>query len=391
MSEQAPFGVIFDFFLGARIILPPYDGRIPRKVRLYDYMAPPYEIPFGKEQKYVNTKVGFFVKYKLEILEGDSVVFTHDYDCRNKTVVITSDGVLGDNIAWMSSIEQFRKLHGCKLIVGMHREYIPLFKHQYPEIVFYDDKELDENWVAKRNIYAAYILSYRSDDRVCILRKIDSRQIGLHHVAQDALGLNFTEAVRPRINIMSPNKRPIKAKEKYVVIATAAGGVFKMWNNPSGWADVAKHLHGLGYRVICLDKEATYRNGGWPQYIEDQTGHRPLTERARWLAHADLFIGLSSGLSWLAWAVGTPVVMISGFSLPFIEFENPYRVINTDVCTGCWNDMSIPAPTLTDFTWCPRHKGTPREYECSRMISSEQVIAMVDRALADRQAKENPA
>ena len=37
-----------------------------------------------------------------------------------------------------------------------------------------------------------------------------------------------------------------------------------------------------------------------------------LQERARWLKHAAFFVGLSSGLSWLAWAVGTPVVMISG-------------------------------------------------------------------------------
>jgi autotransporter strand-loop-strand O-heptosyltransferase len=49
-----------------------------------------------------------------------------------------------------------------------------------------------------------------------------------------------------------------------------------------------------------------------PHGVEDETGDRPLQERARWLRHADFFIGLSSGLSWLAWAVGTPVVMISG-------------------------------------------------------------------------------
>ncbi|MEJ0003708.1 MAG: hypothetical protein WDN30_09295 [Pararobbsia sp.] len=36
-------------------------------------------------------------------------------------------------------------------------------------------------------------------------------------------------------------------------------------------------------------------------------------ERARWLKHAAFFVGLSSGLSWLAWAAGTPVVLISGF------------------------------------------------------------------------------
>ena len=61
---------------------------------------------------------------------------------------------------------------------------------------------------------------------------------------------------------------------------------------------------------------------------EDFTGNRPLQERLSLLHHADFFIGLGSGLSWLAWAADTPVVMISGFSHPSTEFHTPYRVIN---------------------------------------------------------------
>ena len=51
---------------------------------------------------------------------------------------------------------------------------------------------------------------------------------------------------------------------------------------------------------------ATYSMGD-PHGAEDETGERPLQERARWLKHAEFFIGLSSGLSWVAWAAGTPV------------------------------------------------------------------------------------
>ncbi len=50
-------------------------------------------------------------------------------------------------------------------------------------------------------------------------------------------------------------------------------------------------------------------------------------------------MGLSSGLSWLAWAAGIPVVMISGFTHPTNEFATPYRVINYHACNGCWNDV----------------------------------------------------
>jgi autotransporter strand-loop-strand O-heptosyltransferase len=115
-----------------------------------------------------------------------------------------------------------------------------------------------------------------------------------------------------------------------------------------------------------------------PHEAEDETGDRPLAERVRWLRHADFFIGLSSGLSWLAWAAGTPVVLVSGFTHPLNEFATPYRVINYHTCNSCWNDRGIKFDS-TDYLVCPRHKDTPRQFECSRLITAEHVISTIRR------------
>src|SRR5262249_58748292 len=135
-------------------------------------------------------------------------------------------------------------------------------------------------------------------------------------------------------------------------------------------------LKEAGYRVVCIDQKPTHGQGlVWnhmPNETEDETGHRPLQERARWIAHADFFIGLSSGLSWLAWALGRPVVMISGFTHPLNEFQTPYRVINYNACNSCWNDPRV-AFNRHDFLCCPRHQDTPRQFECTRLITAEQV------------------
>jgi hypothetical protein len=32
-----------------------------------------------------------------------------------------------------------------------------------------------------------------------------------------------------------------------------------------------------------------------------------------------------------------------------------------------------------DFMYCPRHKDTPRQFECTRLITTEQVKAVVAR------------
>ena len=151
------------------------------------------------------------------------------------------------------------------------------------------------------------------------------------------------------------------------------------------------HLKKAGYRVLCIDREATYGQGFvWnhiPYGAEDFTGALPLQERIALLEHADFFIGLGSGLSWLAWATGIPVVLISGFSLPNCEFYTPYRVINTHGCFGCWDDVNIHFDHK-DFFWCPRHKGTDRQYECTRLITGQQVINHIERL---RQSLKKPS
>jgi autotransporter strand-loop-strand O-heptosyltransferase len=140
---------------------------------------------------------------------------------------------------------------------------------------------------------------------------------------------------------------------------------------------VVRFLKEKGYRVICIDQKPVHGFGlVWnhiPHGAEDETGDRSLQERARWLKNADFFIGLGSGLSWLAWSMQIPVVLISGFSHPNTEFDTPYRVINYHTCNSCWNDVRVRFDHK-DFLWCPRHKDTPRQFECTRLITAQQVI-----------------
>lgn len=90
------------------------------------------------------------------------------------------------------------------------------------------------------------------------------------------------------------------------------------------------------------------------------------------LTESDVFIGVGNGLSWLAWACGTPVVLISGFSEAFTEMKDCIRIsAPSNVCRGCFNKYTL---NKEDWHWCPVHKGTDRQYECSKTINSEVVI-----------------
>jgi autotransporter strand-loop-strand O-heptosyltransferase len=70
--------------------------------------------------------------------------------------------------------------------------------------------------------------------------------------------------------------------------------------------------------------------------------------------------------------------MISGFTHPTNEFTTPYQAINWHACNSCWKDVRHRFDHK-DYLWCPRHAGTPRQFECTRLITPAQVIAALQR------------
>jgi autotransporter strand-loop-strand O-heptosyltransferase len=97
--------------------------------------------------------------------------------------------------------------------------------------------------------------------------------------------------------------------------------------------------------------------------------------------HSDFFIGLSSGLSWLSWALNKNVVMISNFTLPNHEFMiNCTRITNKTSCNGCWNNPNFKFDK-GDWNWCPIWKNTDRHFECHKTITPEMVISQIQHLL----------
>jgi len=95
------------------------------------------------------------------------------------------------------------------------------------------------------------------------------------------------------------------------------------------------------------------------------------------LQESHFFIGISSGLSWLAWSSGIPVVLISGFTDVYLEpFNNINRIMNKDVCNSCWHTHKFDSG---NWNWCPIHENTDRQFECSKEITPQQVIGEIEK------------
>lgn len=328
----------------------------------------------------VTSRRKYFVRFELQVFDGERLVFHHAYDARGRHVLIHPSGTaLGDTLAWIPAVEAFRLKEQCEVHVVLPTHLQALFVKGYPAIRFVSSESADS---LDEPFYATYHLGFFSPYTDRDHQPTDPRMSSLQDAAAYLLGVPCEER-RPNIVVAESARR---VAERYVCIATQSTAQCKYWNNPRGWPVLIAHLKARGYRVLCIDQHREHGGDGvvntMPEGCEDFTGNHPLEERASLLKHADFFVGLSSGLSWLAWAVGTPVVMISGFSHPHTEFHTPYRVINFHACNSCFNDTTCDFDDR-DFLWCPRRRDTPGRFQCSTAISPEQVIAQVERLIVD--------
>jgi autotransporter strand-loop-strand O-heptosyltransferase len=381
-TQLGPLGIRYDFNQGARVVLPAREEGEPAwRIRLSDLETGNPLFESENRGAAVASSKRFYVRFRLQVWSGDEQVLEHDFDCAGRDVLVQFPiGTLGDILAWFPYAEKFRQAHGCRLTCALSGLIIPVLADAYPEIEFVSHEELVERELADR-FYATYSMGLFFDDKENNWQPCDFRQVGLHRTAGYILGVDPSETA-PRL-ALEDDSRPID--EPYACIAVQSSSGCKMWNNPAGWHEVVRHLKAAGLRVICIDQKPVHGSGllysHIPNGAEDETGDRPLAERARWLAHAEVFVGLSSGLAWLAWAARTPVVMVSGFTHPTNEFTTPYRVINWHACNSCWND---PRERFqhADFMWCPRHQNTARHFECTRLITGAHVNSVIDQALA---------
>jgi len=310
----------------------------------------------------------YYTKWTVRVKEDNSVIFSNILNLENRRVYISfGSKSLGDSLAWIPYCEEFRKKHNCKLIVSTFLN--DLFKDQYPNIEFVEPGE------TVYDIYAQYQLGWfynKNGEFDSNKHPFDFKKQPLQKTATDILGLDYVE-IRPEL------KLPNKIKKKKVGIGFHSTAQAKYWNNPDGWQAVIDYLDSLGYECMIYSKEGNgYMNNFYPKRVTIYKGGN-LQEVIDDLSTCEFFVGLGSGLSWLAWACKLPVVLISGFSEKWAETKlDTYRVINENVCHGCFNWDRLDAG---DWNWCPLHKGTDRQFECTKEISCGMVIKEINKII----------
>lgn len=316
----------------------------------------------------VHSKISVDDFYK-KVIDQNSIRKIKSIEIKyNKVLICLDSNSLGDTIAWMPYAEEFRKKHKCKVVLSTF--WNKFFKKEYPEIEFIEPGKVVYNINGQFDVGWYVPWDRRKNPN-------DFRTIPLQQTASDILKLEYKE-IKPKITIPDKSKN---IDGKYVCFGMHSTAQAKYWNNPLGWQEVVDYLNSLGYKVVHISKEQGCYMGNYPpKNIIDKTGDFSIEDRIIDLKYADMYIGVGSGLSWLSWAVGTPTILISGFSSPWCEPSlGIERIFNSEVCNSCFNDNSIEFDK-GDWNWCPRKKG----FECSKKISSEKVIEAINRIIKSK-------
>jgi autotransporter strand-loop-strand O-heptosyltransferase len=323
--------------------------------------------------------VQYFVNWNITILKDSKSFWQYRLNLENKNVVIEIDsGSLGDNLGWFPYMEEFRKKHNCIVYAGNYgAAYSDNFfkKEYYPNLYITDSGAVQETAA----IFAKYKIGVYYNKTNTGFNPDHHRDtfLGVPHqqIATDILGLPFKE-IRPLID-----ERPRPKSKKQVCISMFSTAQAKFWNNRTGWQEVVDWLNKQGYEVKLLGKEQDGFMGNYiPNGVIPVESTKDIEVAIEELRNSAAFIGIGSGLSWLAWALNTPMILISGFSNPITEMQSNCKRIKAprNSCTGCYNRHIFDRG---DWLWCPDHKNTDRHFECSRKITSRMVIVRLQELL----------
>jgi len=287
-------------------------------------------------------------------LEGEEK-FSHTLDLAGKNVIISMGSkALGDTIAWMPYVEEFRKKHGC--IVHCSTWWNAIM--DYPEINFIMPGDVVDD------VYASYEVGCFDDNPA--KNPTNWRTVPLQKVSADILGLDY-KPMRTRLKYEQHkpkgNGNPPKP---YVCFSEFSTMQAKLWNREGAWQKIIDYLNGLGYDCISISAERSplervIRHNG--QSIE-----QTLTD----ISGCEFYIGLNAGPTWLATAIGKPVIMLTGLSEEWNDFPNPYRVSVDTGCKPCFNNTDIPIDR--DFSWCTNED----KFVCTKAITEDMVKDTID-------------
>jgi len=312
-------------------------------VRFYDEKGSIVYENTIKSNCWVRLNRQYYTRYTTKVWQDGELIYSNTLNLEGKEVLITIDSkALGDTMAFIPYCEAFQEKHKCKVTVSTFWNKIL----DYPNLKFIEPGQAV-------GCTAMYHLGYFYDPDK---EPVPANKVPLQQSASNILGLDYVELV-PKVKV---NRERLDLG-RYVTIATNSTAQCKFWTRAE-WQILINYLHSKGYRVINVSRETN------PFENCEPISNTSIEYTMQVIAGAEFMVGLSSGLSWLAFAIGTHVVLISNFTAVDYEFKTKCtRIVNPKVCHDCWSEHKLDA---ANWNWCPRGQN----FICHTSITAQMVI-----------------
>jgi len=284
-------------------------------------------------------------------------------------ILIEAGTPLGDTICMIPYIDKYANESNDSIYYKIQSELKEFFESTYKNI----------NFITTTN-------SYKFDKEIFLQHYFTEKSLQQGFAEQ--LGYNNAPYIKP---IMIPPQLPKPIKSKYVCIGVHSTCQSKYWNHPLGkrvqeksiyWNELCIMLRKEGLVPVAVERDKKF--GKSPHYNELpekalQITGLPLKEAINYINHCEFYIGLTSGLSWIAHALGKKVAMISNVTQDWNEFSKNssdyIRITNKSVCHGCLNKGF----NKHDWYYCPANKN----FECHTSITPQQVFESIKQWIYD--------
>lgn len=302
------------------------DDAICRTYR--EYLEGTYNIKFAPEE--LAHKFSFELQRPRQETFGFHSFFHQPF---KEHIVIKRTGALGDVIQTEPILEYFHK-QGHPVVLQTTPSFYNVFALHYFPVINYEkfDKSVRHRII---NLDMAY--------------EIKPRQ--LHLISYfEAAGITDYKLRTPKLNYKLSKENRL-FKQKYVVIHIDKRETSHRNQFGVDWDSIRQYLEGRGYLVIQIGKNEHDKAG-----IEFNC----VTETMlMWvIAGADLFIGVDSGPSHVAVALGIPAVILFGSVSPW------YIHADMDKITPIFSDC----PIKKQFCWHEKVSTTGSECEVDKVI-----------------------
>jgi autotransporter strand-loop-strand O-heptosyltransferase len=315
------------------------------------------------------------VELTKNIWFGDSVVVDKQKsesfeNIKPRTLVEIQSNALGDTIGAMSIIEKWRKETNKDITVISN--FSDLFQASYPSLKIINKKS-NTQYLPVEGIWIVDGVPHT--EKIVTTYKFEIPL--LEGYAQD-FGITVDD-IELKVDLFK-KERPIQSK--YVCIAVQSTTQAKYWNNPGAWDELCRMLRKKGLTPVCIDKDFSF---GIPGYFNEAPSKSvkknglSLEDTINYLYHSEMFIGLSSGLSWLAQGLKKPTVMISNVTSKDHEYidERTLRIYEESVCHGCFHKYPFDSG---DWLWCPVYRNDEQKrFICTKAITPESVMEQIEK------------